>query len=587
MYRLVLGELGFFDRESENFDEDPFKESKDESLTSAIGSFKDFCLAKPNPELRELVQRCLWGNRSDLSLSSGVVEDHLTKNLSGVLLSDDLDEVETYWYECMQRKTRGSYVIMILDNCGAELLADLLLARFFARTHQVVLHVKAHPVFVSDATIADVHFHVERLKNEDIACGNELHELMTSDRIKIETDLFYTCPLEFALAPLELKNKYSSAALVVVKGDANYRRMLGDRMLHHLPLGAFTGLFSASALLALRTCKSPVYVNIAQVAKLAVESENKNWCVDGTCGVIQFVSPVLGGFVPESTRLSGLSAAAYPFSPSMKSFNGQSMLDDDGFQQGGDNGGGLYQDEEDAEMYGSNSARYRKQSSATADSDWDASSVITTGAAAAAAAAAVVVEISTYSECGLPRKTTSAFHYFCLGEFAQRVEDAKPVTVISANKRWKTCEASMKKLYEAKADADKARYLRELVEKASVCSKTLIEDKRKIKRILYPPTTVTDGVVSEKKKKNAPKNLQQQLSQQSSQQQALQRELMDSQDFRVQISADPVIGTAPSDFMETGSPSSPVMELSSPYLAPQTPFLRGDEEMSIRFDDDL
>ncbi|TMI75256.1 MAG: protein-glutamate O-methyltransferase family protein, partial [Bacillati bacterium ANGP1] len=80
---------------------------------------------------------------------------------------------------------------------------------------------------------------------------------------------------------------YHRAALVILKGDANYRRLLSDA--HWAPTAPFskvTGYFSAP-LVALRTLKAEIIVGLAPGRAERLTAEDREWLVNGRRGVIQ------------------------------------------------------------------------------------------------------------------------------------------------------------------------------------------------------------------------------------------------------------------------------------------------------------
>jgi hypothetical protein len=98
--------------------------------------------------------------------------------------------------------------------------------------------------------------------------------------------------LVFWEIPEELKSELAQSSLIFSKGDANYRRFLGDR---HWP---FTTSFQdivcyfPAPLVALRTLKSEVAagLQLEQVERLS--HEDPEWLTNGQWGVIQFVEPI-------------------------------------------------------------------------------------------------------------------------------------------------------------------------------------------------------------------------------------------------------------------------------------------------------
>jgi hypothetical protein len=89
--------------------------------------------------------------------------------------------------------------------------------------------------------------------------------------------------------PAALQADISTAALAIVKGDVNYRRLLDDR---HWPpttrMEDVAGYFPTS-FVALRTLKGEIMVGLAagQAEQLAVE--DPTWLINGKRGVVHFV----------------------------------------------------------------------------------------------------------------------------------------------------------------------------------------------------------------------------------------------------------------------------------------------------------
>jgi len=89
--------------------------------------------------------------------------------------------------------------------------------------------------------------------------------------------------------PASLRRKLSEADLLISKGDANYRRLLGDR---HWP---FTTPFDdivgylPAPLLALRTFKSEVAAGLHPEQVADLDKNDPDWLINGKWGVIQFV----------------------------------------------------------------------------------------------------------------------------------------------------------------------------------------------------------------------------------------------------------------------------------------------------------
>jgi hypothetical protein len=101
-------------------------------------------------------------------------------------------------------------------------------------------------------------------------------------------DWFWTSALEMWLMPGSLRAELSKSEMMISKGDANYRRLLGDR---HWPFATnFADVvgYAPAPLAALRTQKSEVAVGLEPGQAETVAGQDPDWLVNGRWGVIQF-----------------------------------------------------------------------------------------------------------------------------------------------------------------------------------------------------------------------------------------------------------------------------------------------------------
>ncbi|HAA29137.1 MAG TPA: hypothetical protein DCE56_17355 [Cyanobacteria bacterium UBA8553] len=243
-----------------------------------------------------LLYFALWGNRADLSLwpvnpeesEQSRQEIHLEQ--SHILVDDTAilaDRVTSF------DRVRVDFIV---DNAGFELVCDLCLVDFLLATKAagiVYLQLKSHPTFVSDATIQDVHDTLEVLTadsdREVQVLAHRLQDHIAQGRLCLRENFFWTAPLVFWEMPDELRSELALSSLILVKGDANYRRCLGDR---HWP---FTTSFEdivcyfPAPFVALRTLKSEVAAGLQLDQVEALNHEDPQWLTNGQWGVIQFV----------------------------------------------------------------------------------------------------------------------------------------------------------------------------------------------------------------------------------------------------------------------------------------------------------
>ncbi|KAL1524069.1 hypothetical protein AB1Y20_018980 [Prymnesium parvum] len=276
---------------------DPFAAQKLASLAAAEGAFQRMLAAKldTTEDLERLVMTSLWGNVADLSVSAGdvlVTPEKASEGVDGEEVDDMLLADDTKALCSALIAARSGEVIIVLDNCGLEFVADLLLIDGLLRCGQnkITLHVKDTPVFVSDVTVPDIEPHLSWLEsNHGQEMAARLRQAFTDGRVEVEAPTFYTSSIPFYEMPDSLRTRFGAAELVITKGDANYRRMLGDL---HWPFDTpFSELMSywPSSVAALRTCKSGVLVGVSEkVTKVAAGKHPDKWLTGGLYGVVQY-----------------------------------------------------------------------------------------------------------------------------------------------------------------------------------------------------------------------------------------------------------------------------------------------------------
>jgi uncharacterized protein with ATP-grasp and redox domains len=243
--------------------------------------------------LLALLYGALWGNQADLSLQPGAtlqIERQIREEQSHILI-DDTPALTKQLAALHQLR-----LDWVADNAGVELMSDLylidwLLTRQIAAT--VHLHLKAHPTFVSDATVLDVQQTLAMLAADDDRAvqtlARRLSEHLSQGRLHLHDDRAWTSPLAFWQLPPPIQAELAQSDLVVVKGDANYRRLLGDRhWAFTTPLADLASYFPAP-LVALRTLKSNVAAGLHAEQVETLNQTDPDWLTNGKWGVIQFV----------------------------------------------------------------------------------------------------------------------------------------------------------------------------------------------------------------------------------------------------------------------------------------------------------
>ena len=301
-YRRVLEATEYFEEGAATKSVDPYAYQKQQGLIMTVPAIRNLCaavnrwLAKPEANesaLTHLLHADLWGNQADLSLWPAENDDqpNSADAHDEFLLVDDTTAVIPHLLSLPQ----SARIDIIADNAGFELVADLCLIDYLLRSETAVtvhLHLKAHPTFVSDALIKDVEETIAFLagfEDENTrVVGESLGKMVGNGRLQFHNHLFWTSPLPMWEMPTDLNYQLALSNLVISKGDANYRRLLGDR---HWPFTTpFADVVSyfPAPLLALRTLKSEIIVNLAKGQANNLTTQDPDWLINGKWGVIQF-----------------------------------------------------------------------------------------------------------------------------------------------------------------------------------------------------------------------------------------------------------------------------------------------------------
>ena len=278
---------------------DPFLPKKLEELRSdALWHLLERArqpLDSPESELRRAVEFALWGNRIDLSYAPS--SERGTEISADDLLVDDRDALATYLSKSRVSPAGfqgGAPVYIVADNAGSELAMDLVLAECLLRhvTPRVVICLKSHPTFVSDATPADVWMMLEKMcgrGEKAAALSKRLRYRWSSGQLRFLPHPYWNSSHFLWDMPPDLASPLNRARLVIIKGDANYRRTVGDAMWPaQTPFADVLDYLDAPAL-CLRTLKSDPIVGLPSAeTAAALDQADSQWRVNGQRGVIQF-----------------------------------------------------------------------------------------------------------------------------------------------------------------------------------------------------------------------------------------------------------------------------------------------------------
>lgn len=291
-FRLILEACRFREH-----GRDPFWYTKKAELDNAhafapLRRFSEAATACDDPStlLLRAMEFATWGNRADLSFSAGASpeRDHGTAEL--LVVHDEAAALESL-------KT-AMRVHIVTDNSGAELAGDLLLIRWLVRSGaHVVCHVKDHPTYVSDTTVPDLHYFLERARSADTetvrTVAKEIQQAFDDERLQLRPDPYWCSTLFLPDLPLRLRRVLETADLLIVKGDFNYRRVFQDTIWPvGTDVGTAVGTNGLPSVVLLRGMKSDVIWGLDQQTMSALDAEDPQWRINGKRAVIQVLDGV-------------------------------------------------------------------------------------------------------------------------------------------------------------------------------------------------------------------------------------------------------------------------------------------------------
>ncbi len=335
-YRRLLEASGYFGGYGDYWEgNDPFLPRKLAELQNhtpwqVLTVALQHATANNDDNLCALLHHCVWGNRIDLSYTQVAESTGRQISIDSERTNLLVDDTETVLNHLKHRsvalltKTEGQGIKIlsplppisstplhkclefICDNTGTELLMDLTLTDFLLRfdwTQQIALHVKAYPTFVSDAVPRDIDTAIKAIRsradymvdreaetsNALAALAERLTSYINQGRLYIEANLFWNSSQFFWEMPGPLREQLAEAQLVIIKGDANYRRLLGDsRWPTTVPTQDSIPYFPAP-FVALRTLKSDPIVGLKPGLAETLDKVDAEWRVNGKRGIIQAV----------------------------------------------------------------------------------------------------------------------------------------------------------------------------------------------------------------------------------------------------------------------------------------------------------
>ncbi|MFV5992719.1 damage-control phosphatase ARMT1 family protein [Streptomyces sp. NPDC056231] len=268
----------------------PFKQAelRGDAVEEELRALDALADAPAEERATALLHASLWGNRADLGFRVAAGEPTIDGAAASTLVADDS---AVLWQ--LLPAGASSTVSVVADNAGRELIPDLILIdHLLEQRHaeRVVLHVKPYPYYVSDAMTADVVDCLRRLTEapgEAGRIGGRLWKAMAAESLEVRTHPFFCAPLPYGEMPEDLRGEFASATLTILKGDLNYRRLVGDQAWDATaPFTDRTDYFPG-AVAALRTLKSDVIVGLDKGTLDALERSRTALRTSGTHALIQ------------------------------------------------------------------------------------------------------------------------------------------------------------------------------------------------------------------------------------------------------------------------------------------------------------
>lgn len=285
-YRLIMEAVRWWET-----GRDPFLPIKlEEESGSNLWDMVAEALEQHGPDLPaderiiRLLHGALWGNRIDLSFKWAL--ERGTDVSHDDLLVDHSAAVAKHL-----TSNRGT-VHLVADNYGREFAMDLVLVDGLLDTtaDTVMLHLKFHPTFVSDATIPDLQRWLSLAKTQtpDAArLGDRLQTAIEEGRLRLIADPFWNSSYFLWDMPPRLRRLFEQASLVIIKGDLNYRRAIGDAIWPGTVSLRDVFSYLPAPVVALRALKSDTIAGLPDDLMAQLDQIDPDWHWNGKRGLLQ------------------------------------------------------------------------------------------------------------------------------------------------------------------------------------------------------------------------------------------------------------------------------------------------------------
>jgi hypothetical protein len=110
---------------------------------------------------------------------------------------------------------------------------------------------------------------------------------MADGRLTVRAHEFFCAPFGYDAMPDGLREEFTAATVTVLKGDLNYRRLVGDRLWGPTTPFAERTAYFPGPVAALRTLKSDVITGLDQGVLATLETSGQAWRTSGTHALVQ------------------------------------------------------------------------------------------------------------------------------------------------------------------------------------------------------------------------------------------------------------------------------------------------------------
>jgi len=291
-YRRVLECVKYF-QNGPWLGKDPYQRLKDEEIQKGLQTFtKIYEGLSEDADLRhfqDFCSRVLWSNRGDLS-NLTTFDENMGIQSHKIILNQS---AEVYAFLSQQ----PAKIAYIFDNVGKELYFDLAFMAYLLHNQlasSITCYLKNQPFFVSDTMPKDFWKTVDLLRTSTSENNRKLAQIIIkanqSGILQIEAPPFFVLGRMFRSFPDALNQQMGAYDLVILKGDVNYRRLMGDRHWAPItPVKTAAGYFPTS-FLSFRTLKAEIIVGLSKETVKYLETEAEDdWLINGDRGMITFL----------------------------------------------------------------------------------------------------------------------------------------------------------------------------------------------------------------------------------------------------------------------------------------------------------